>query len=62
MGVSLDWRVRVFGTSSLVDRPSERLVVCMYVLLIYMGAWIDDPFTSPFITNCDWPATAKPAL
>ena len=60
--VSADSRVRVFWLSGLVDRPSERLYVHTYVILLCMGALKDAPFSSPLLLSHDWPHTGKPAL
>ena len=40
--VLADWRVRLFGTYDIIDRPSDRL----YVRIIpCLGAWTDTPIT-----------------
>ena len=55
--VSTDWRVRVFWSSVLVDRPSEYLCVRNIPLYGYVDR---RSRTSPFLLRHDWTITEKP--
>ena len=45
-----DWRARVFGTSGIVDRPSDRL----YVSTIHMSWWMDRRYWYTPSSSQEW--------